>query len=208
VGTGSREETRSKKESDIGQRSHRPMTASGEQRKMNQQVVSSMQLSSPHSAPIDAKRFRSVMGAFATGVAIVMTACNGEWFGATVNSLTSVSLEPCMLLFCVSDGSTTGMAIRSSGRFSVNILGAHQSDLSARFTGAGQDRFTGLALDFSADGLPLLRGAAAQLCCTVAAIHKGGDHDIILGEVLSGEDIACHPLVFHKGTYGSFQRAG
>jgi 3-hydroxy-9,10-secoandrosta-1,3,5(10)-triene-9,17-dione monooxygenase reductase component len=156
---------------------------------------------------IDPKRFRSVMGAFATGVAIITTEWNGELFGATVNSLTSVSLDPCMLLFCVSDGSTTGMAIRSSGRFSVNILGQHQSHLSARFTEQGKERFNGLALDFSADGLPLLRGAAAQLCCRVAAIHKGGDHDIILGEVISGEDIACSPLVFHKGTYGSFQRA-
>ena len=156
---------------------------------------------------IDPKRFRSVMGAFATGVAIVTTAWQGEWFGATVNSLTSVSLQPCMLLFCVGDGSTTGMAIRARGRFAVNILGHHQSELSARFTAAGNDRFTGLPLDFSADGLPLLRGAAAQLCCRVAAIHKGGDHDIILGEVLSGEDIECHPLVFHKGAYGRFQRA-
>jgi 3-hydroxy-9,10-secoandrosta-1,3,5(10)-triene-9,17-dione monooxygenase reductase component len=163
---------------------------------MNKQVCS-----------IDPKRYRSVMGAFATGVAIVTTEWQGEWFGATVNSLTSVSLQPCMLLFCVSDGSTTGMAIRNSGHFSVNILGRHQSDLSARFTEAGKDRFTGLALDFNADGLPLLRGAAAQLCCRVTAVHKGGDHDIILGEVLSGEDIECHPLVFHKGAYGSFQRA-
>lgn len=155
---------------------------------------------------IDPKRFRSVMGAFATGVAIVTTTWKSELFGATVNSLTSVSLDPCMLLFCVSDGSTTGMAIRCSGRFAVNILGQHQSELSARFTESGKDRFKGLALDLSTDGLPLLKGAAAQLCCRVAAIHKGGDHDIILGEVLSGEDIACNPLVFHKGAYGSFQR--
>jgi 3-hydroxy-9,10-secoandrosta-1,3,5(10)-triene-9,17-dione monooxygenase reductase component len=175
---------------------------------MNKPVSSSSMQASGHGVPIDPERFRSVMGAFATGVAVITTEWNGEWFGATVNSLTSVSLAPCMLLFCMNDGSTTGAAIRDSGRFSVNILGQHQSHLSARFTGAGKDRFSGLALDFSADGLPLLRGAAAQLCCRVAAIHKGGDHDIILGDVLSGETIACHPLVFHKGAYGSFQRAG
>ncbi len=160
------------------------------------------------SSSIDPQRFRSVMGAFATGVAVITTEWNGEWFGATVNSLTSVSLQPCMLLFCMNDGSTTGTAIRNSERFAVNILGHHQSDLSGRFTGAGKDRFTGLAPDFSADGLPLLRGAAARLCCRVTAIHKGGDHDIILGEVLTGDDIDCHPLVFHKGAYGSFRRAG
>jgi 3-hydroxy-9,10-secoandrosta-1,3,5(10)-triene-9,17-dione monooxygenase reductase component len=176
---------------------------------MNKPVSSSsMQASRPHSVPIDSKRFRSVMGAFATGVAVITTEWNGELFGATVNSLTSVSLEPCMLLFCMNDGSTTGMAIRNRQLFSVNILGHHQSDLPARFTKAGNNRFADIAVDFSADGLPLLRGAVAQLCCRVATIHKAGDHDIILGEVLSGEDIACSPLVFHKGAYGSFQRGG
>lgn len=156
---------------------------------------------------IDPKRFRSVMGTFPTGVAVITTTWNGELFGATINSLTSVSLEPSMLLFCTSEGSATAAAIRRRGLFSVNILGQHQSELSARFTGQPNNRFEDLAITFSADGLPLLQGAAAQLCCRVAAIHRAGDHDIILGEVLSGDEIACSPLVFHKGAYGSFQRA-
>ena len=156
---------------------------------------------------IDPKRFRSVMGTFPTGVAVITTTWNGELFGATINSLTSVSLQPSMLLFCTSEGSATGAAIRRRGLFSVNILGQHQSDLSARFTGQPNNRFEDLAIAFSADGLPLLEGAAAQLCCSVAAIHRAGDHDIILGEVLSGDEIACSPLVFHKGAYGRFQRA-
>lgn len=156
---------------------------------------------------IDPKRFRSMMGAFPTGVAIVATSWRGELFGATINSLTSVSLVPCMLLFCTNEGSATGAAIRERGLFSVSILGHHQSELSARFTGRQRNRFEDLALTFSADGLPLLEGAAAQLCCRVTTIHKAGDHDIILGEVLAGEEAACNPLVFHKGTYGIFQRA-
>jgi 3-hydroxy-9,10-secoandrosta-1,3,5(10)-triene-9,17-dione monooxygenase reductase component len=174
---------------------------------MDKQVSSFRQAMNAHGGAIDPKRFRSVMGAFATGVAVVTTEWKGELFGATVNSLTSVSLQPCMLLFCVSDGSTTGTAIRNRGLFSVNILGQHQSHLPTRFTAPGKDRFADLALDFSADGLPLIKSAAAQLCCRVATIHKAGDHDIVLGEVLSGEDAACSPLVFHKGSYGSFQRA-
>lgn len=157
---------------------------------------------------IDPKRFRSVMGAFPTGVAIVATEWQGELFGATVNSLTSVSLDPCMLLFCTNEGSATGTAVRNRGLFSVNILGQHQSDLSARFTGKLENRFDDLDVVFSTDGMPLLKGSAAQLCGRVTAVHKAGDHDIILGEVLSGEDVACSPLVFHKGAYGSFQRAG
>ena len=178
---------------------------------MDQQLSSSMQTQDSQASnllggTIDSKRFRSVMGAFATGVAIITNEWNGEMFGATVNSLTSVSLQPCLLLFCVSDRSTTGLAIRNRRLFSVNILGQHQADLSARFTGTGKDRFSDLALDFSTDGLPLLIGAAAQLCCRVAAIHKAGDHDIVLGEVISGDEMACDPLVFHKGSYGGFKR--
>lgn len=159
------------------------------------------------AAAIDPKRYRSVMGTFPTGVAVIATEWGGELFGATINSLTSVSLEPCMLLFCTGEGSATGTAIRKRGLFSVNILGAHQSGLSTRFTARQGSRFEDLAVTFSADGLPLLQGAAAQLCCRVATVHKAGDHDIILGEVLSGDEMACSPLVFHKGSYGSFQRA-
>jgi flavin reductase (DIM6/NTAB) family NADH-FMN oxidoreductase RutF len=155
---------------------------------------------------IDPTRFRSVMGTFPTGVAVIATEWDGGLFGATINSLTSVSLQPCMLLFCTGEGSATGTAIRKRGLFSVNILGAHQSDLSARFTARQGRRFEDLSLAFSADGLPLLQGAAAQLCCRVATVHKAGDHDIILGEAISGDEMACSPLVFHKGRYGSFQR--
>src|SRR5271154_4046397 len=116
--------------------------APGDRNKMNKPVSSSsMQASHPHSVPIDPKRFRSVMGAFATGVAVITTGWNGELFGATVNSLTSVSLEPCMLLFCMNDGSATGSAIRNRQLFSVNILGHHQSHLPTCFTKAGKKRF-------------------------------------------------------------------
>jgi flavin reductase (DIM6/NTAB) family NADH-FMN oxidoreductase RutF len=86
----------------------------------------------------------------------------------------------------------------------ANILGHHQFDLSVRFTERLKNRFEDLAVAFSSDRLPLLQGAAGQLCCRVAAIHKACDHDVVLGEVFSGEEAACSPLVFHRGAYGSF----
>ena len=175
---------------------------------MNMQIPSpSGQSPAPRGAGIDPKRFRSVMGTLPTGVAVIATAWNGRLYGATINSLTSVSLQPCMLLFCANQGSATGAAIQSRKLFSVNILCQHQSDLAARFTATQKDRFEDLAVAFSPDGLPLLQGAAAHMCCRISSIHKAGDHDIILGEVFSGEEYACNPLVFHKGAYGSFQRA-
>jgi 3-hydroxy-9,10-secoandrosta-1,3,5(10)-triene-9,17-dione monooxygenase reductase component len=115
-----------------------------------------------HGAAIDPKRFRSVMGSFPTGVAVIGTECDGELFGATINSLTSVSLAPRMLLFCTNETSATGAAIRKRGLFSVNVLGAHQSNLSVRFTGRQKNRFEDIAVAFSADGLPLLEDAAVS----------------------------------------------
>jgi len=97
----------------------------------------------PHGTAIDPTQLRSVMGAFPTGVAVITTGWKGELYGAAINSLASVSLEPCMLLFCANEGSATAAAIR----------------------------FQGLALAFSAEGLPLRDGASARLCCRLADVH-------------------------------------
>jgi 3-hydroxy-9,10-secoandrosta-1,3,5(10)-triene-9,17-dione monooxygenase reductase component len=157
------------------------------------------------TGPLDPRRFRAVIGAFATGVAVITTEANGEYHGMTVNSLTSVSLDPCMLLICLRLGSTTGQAIRKRGEFTVNILADHQRELLHHFVNTRvADRFADLDVEFSPGGMPLLPGAIAHLCCRVAAIHPGGDHDIIVGEVLTCRDRDGHPLVFHKGTFGAF----
>lgn len=167
-----------------------------------------MSHASLHMEPdrLDPRHFRNVIGAFATGVAIVTTAHEGTLHGMTVNSLTSVSLDPCMLLVCPRRGSATGEAIRQRGAFAVNILSADQRDLSHRFVSAAlAERFTDIDVELSPDGLPLLPGAIAQICCRVADIHPAGDHDIVVGAVLSCADAAGHPLVFHKGAFGEFR---
>jgi 3-hydroxy-9,10-secoandrosta-1,3,5(10)-triene-9,17-dione monooxygenase reductase component len=153
----------------------------------------------------DPQRFRSAMGTFATGVAVVTTELAGAYHGMTVNSLTSVSLAPCMLLICPRRGSATGDAIRARGEFAVNILGAEQQHLSARFVSADiVDRFIDIDLQRTARGIPLLTGAIAHLCCRVSAIHPGGDHEIVVGEVLTSSESTGFPLLFHKGRYGGF----
>lgn len=151
-----------------------------------------------------AARFRATMGNFATGVAVITTAARGELHGMTVNSLTSVSLDPCLLLVCPRRGSATGQAIRETGRFAVNLLERSQRQISSRFIGRFDDRFSGLDLTF-AEGLPLLPGCLAHLCCRVHDIHAGGDHDIILGEVEAMEETGGDPLVFFRGSFGAFQ---
>lgn len=157
-------------------------------------------------SPVDAGRFRIAMGAFATGVAVVTTAWRGEMFGMTVNSLTSVSLDPCLLLICPRRGSATGAAIRERGAFAVNLLSRNQQDLAHRFVGAFAGRFDGLRPRSCGDGLPLLPGCLAYLRCRVRDIHPGGDHDIVVAEAES-----CSmpprdepPLIFYRGAFGAF----
>lgn len=150
---------------------------------------------------VDPTSFRKVMGRFATGVAVVTTAHDGMPFGMTINSLTSVSLDPCLLLVCPKKGSATGKAIKSSGRFAVNILEESQKDLCLRFVGENAERFGGLQLEEDAWGAPLLPNSLAQISCRLSAVHSGGDHDIILGEVIACDDKAGQPLIFHDGQF-------
>lgn len=150
---------------------------------------------------VDSSAFRKAMGNFATGVAVVTTANDGVHFGMTVNSLTSVSLDPCLLLICPKRGSATGEAIKRSGLFAVNVLGEGQQDLCMRFVGENASRFSELELDENEWGVPLLPGSLAHISCELNAVHPGGDHDIIIGKVLNCRLDTGDPLIFHDGQF-------
>ncbi|MDF1610245.1 flavin reductase family protein [Hoeflea sp. YIM 152468] len=152
-------------------------------------------------APIDPVTFRKVMGNFATGVAVVTTAVDGTRFGMAVNSLASVSLDPCLLLVCPKKGSATGDAIKRSGVFAVNVLGESQQDLCMRFVGEEASRFDELDLDEDNRGVPLLPGSLAHISCQLEAVHPGGDHDIIVGRVVDCSLETGNPLIFHDGQF-------
>ena len=156
---------------------------------------------------IDPQAFRQAMGSFATGVAIVTTAHDGEWFGMTVNSLTSVSLDPCLLLVCPRRGSATGNAIRLSGQFAISLLSHDQQALATRFVGRSgtmADRFAGVDLAVSSRGLPVLRDALSNFECEVHSLSEGGDHDVVMGKVVACQLQAGDPLVFYRGSFGNF----
>ncbi|MGV6875491.1 flavin reductase family protein [Pseudochelatococcus sp. B33] len=162
---------------------------------------------SPTEGRIDPAEFRMAMGAFATGVAVVTTVDQGIWYGMTMNSLTSVSLVPCLLLICPRRGSATGRAVRASGHFAISLLSNAQKDLASRFVGnAGSmaDRFDGLDVEVSHRRLPLLRDALSTFECVVRDIHPGGDHDIVIGEVVSCRRLDGDPLVFFRGNFGNY----
>jgi flavin reductase (DIM6/NTAB) family NADH-FMN oxidoreductase RutF len=151
---------------------------------------------------MDAREFRATMGVFATGVAVVTTACDGELHGMTINSLTSVSLEPTLLLVCLARPSRTASAIDGRGAFLVNLLGANQGHLSNVFARPAQDHFADRALyELDDCGLPRIVGAMAHLACEVEQRHEAGDHTIFVGRVTGGSGAPRDPLIFYRGAY-------
>lgn len=152
---------------------------------------------------VDPLEFRRVMGHFPTGVSVITTVDEGERHGMTANSLTSVSLEPVMILACLVRGARTALAIQKAGHFAVNILGEHQEDISRRFAKPGQDHFDGLEVIEGHRGLPLLPGCLAYLVCAIDDVVQAGDHDIVLGKVEACEVTGngASPLVFFQGGY-------
>jgi flavin reductase (DIM6/NTAB) family NADH-FMN oxidoreductase RutF len=150
---------------------------------------------------VEPEVLRQVCGHWVTGVAVVAgTDRHGVPLGMAVNSFTSLSLDPPLILFCPALTSSTWPGIRETGRFAVNILAAEQSSLARTFARSGGDKFADVALRTTDDGLPALDGAAARLVCEIEAVHPGGDHEIVVGRVVRAEQCdGLNPLVFHRG---------
>lgn len=164
-----------------------------------------MSTSSTVAGNLDPQIFRRVMGSFATGVAVVTTSRGGEQFGMTINSLTSVSLEPLIVLICVVKGSRTGAAIRDRGRFAINLLNAEQEEISRRFVSKEQRRFRREDASENAWGVPLMESALATLVCDVHLEHEVGDHDVVYGRVIHCESSEGKPLLYWRGAYSSLR---
>jgi flavin reductase (DIM6/NTAB) family NADH-FMN oxidoreductase RutF len=159
--------------------------------------------------PLDKKSFRQVVGQFPTGVTVVATEVDGKVHGMTANAITSLSLEPLTMLFCV--GKKTKMAefIRRAEGFSVNILREDQQALSTYFAGGWKQETPPPFRFVPWTGGPRLEGCAAAIGCKRAELIEGGDHWIVLGEVVALElgIEPRHPLVFHSGMYRKLDRA-
>jgi flavin reductase (DIM6/NTAB) family NADH-FMN oxidoreductase RutF len=135
---------------------------------------------------IEKEFFRQVMGQFATGVTVVATATNAGLSGLTVNSFTSVSLDPPLVLVCIDLTSHTLPFLRASGHFAVSFLTNEQEALSRCFatTSAERyDRFCQAPYHVAATGSPVLDGALAFVDARIVAEYPGGDHAIFIGQV-------------------------
>jgi 3-hydroxy-9,10-secoandrosta-1,3,5(10)-triene-9,17-dione monooxygenase reductase component len=161
----------------------------------------------------DPEFFRRVMGHFVTGVTVVTTFDGDRPQGITVNALSSVSLEPPLVMIALDRRRFITPTVRAAGRYAVNILAEDQQDLSDCFAGAdvtpGRPEFCGARWHAGETGLPLIDGAIAALECTVVEAFSAGDHDLFIGRVdaLSSRPDHPQPLLFYRRRYLRIQRA-
>jgi flavin reductase len=155
--------------------------------------------------PFDSTLQRKVMGHFATGVTVVTTCVGDQMHGMTANAVTSLSLDPPLVLVCVDKRAAMLEHLRTSKCYAMNILAESQQAISTRFAMKGPKDFSDLDWFAAETGSPVFRDSMAYLDCRVRDIAPGGDHDIFIGEIVSGGllNAAEQPLLYYSGAYRS-----
>lgn len=163
----------------------------------------------PVPPDFDAAVFRRVIGSFMSGV-VVITASDGDVpHGMTVSAVSSLSMDPPMLLACLNTASRTQEVVTRTGVFAVNILAHDQGELAARFARSGlPDKFDGVGVRRGQTGVPLLDGALAVIECRVAEVVTGGTHRVFLGRVVHAEAGEGSPLAYFRGRFGKLEVDG
>ncbi|MBS1889094.1 MAG: flavin reductase family protein [Actinobacteria bacterium] len=158
------------------------------------------------SRAIDPAHFRQVLAHLPTGVAVIAAHGPDGPIGMAANSVTSVSLDPPLVLFCPARTSTTWPELRAVGRFCINVMAGHHEEVTRRFAAKDTDRFAGVAYADRATG-PALADALAWIECEIEDEHEAGDHTIVVARVVAMEAASQghEPLVFFRGAYGSFR---
>lgn len=149
--------------------------------------------------------FRNVIGSFASGVTVVTTRDGETAFGSTASAVSSLSLEPPMLLVCLNRTSSTREAITRAGRFAVNILGEDHADLADRFATKHPEKFVGVATRDGLGAVPLLGDALATLECMVTEEVAAATHSVFLGEVERASGGVGAPLAYFRGQFGRLE---
>ncbi|BBZ02830.1 hypothetical protein MCHIJ_22670 [Mycolicibacterium chitae] len=154
---------------------------------------------------VDANLFRHVVGHLASGVTVVTTRHDDRDHGMTASSVTSLSMDPPMMLACVNNAVPTATAIARSGRYTVNVLGRDHGDLAYQFAGPRPDKFAGVRIDRGGADVPMLAEAIAALECEVTEQVVGGTHSIFLGHVVAATAREGSPLTYFRGDFGRFE---
>jgi flavin reductase (DIM6/NTAB) family NADH-FMN oxidoreductase RutF len=157
----------------------------------------------------DTRAFRTALGSFPTGVAVITTRASVEHhLGITVNSFASVSLDPPLVLWCMDKKSDRHHVFTKARSYTVSILGTEHQEVSSRLAKQGSHSLDGIALRETKLGPPALADALAVFECEAAQIHDAGDHSILIGRVIhfSRHEHGA-PLVFFRGKYGALAPA-
>lgn len=151
----------------------------------------------------DPRTLRDALGCFATGVTVVTCVDpDGAPVGLTANSFTSLSLDPPLLLVCVARSSVTAGALAAAQNFAVNVLQTCQRPASITFSTRGEDRFGQTDWSMGEHGAPVLLDSLSVFECRRHAVHEGGDHFILVGEVVKASfEPGLDPLLYFRGSY-------
>ncbi len=151
-----------------------------------------------------------MLGHFPTGVSVVAALGDDGPAGLAIGSFASVSLEPPLVMFCPAKSSASWQRMSAAESFCVNVLGEDQAELCGVFAGSSEDKFSGVAWHAGTTGAPRIAGSLCWIDCTLHAVHDGGDHHIVVGEVLEAatapdlDENPRGPLVFYRGGFGQF----
>lgn len=148
------------------------------------------------------RRFRDAIGHFATGVCIVTAFSENGPTGMTANAITSLSLDPLLMVVCFDRTARTRVAAEASGRVAVNVLAAGQEDLSKVFASKAseEEKFSGVEWS-EQSGVPVLGGSLAWFAGALTDLRPGGDHEIGIVAVEQFKSLGGDPLVYHRGAY-------
>lgn len=156
---------------------------------------------------IDPALFRSVLGRFASGVTVITARDpNDTDHGMTASAFCSLSLEPTLVLVCIERNTVMHEVLSTATHFAANILASGQESVSRRFSERIEDRFDGIGYTRGITGVALLEGILAYLECEIVARHEGGDHTIVVGEVMAAAAYAERPLLYYRGGYAQLER--
>lgn len=151
---------------------------------------------------LDSDTFRDLIGRFATGVTVITARDGDTAHGTTASAVSSLSLQPPMLLICMNEQSATGRAVARSGYFAVNVLNEDQHDVAHRFATKHPDKFAGIPTAHGPSGQILLPGALATFECRVVDQVTGGTHTVFVAEVQYADGHAGRPLAYFRGRLG------
>src|SRR4051812_48046084 len=157
------------------------------------------------SSPIDPRDFRNALGTYGTGVTIITAAGpDGKPIGLTCNSFASVSLNPPLVLWSLGIFSQSMSVFQSASHFTVNVLGASQQALAAKFAKSSEGKFAGVDWSPGLGNAPILGESVEIFKCRAANRYYGGAHVFFLGAVEAFSYTRGEPLLFARGAYGRF----